>query len=279
VFGLTSADAEPNMLFLRGSITDQGLASLAGLDGLFGLNVDDSHLAITAAGLAPLVSLPHLGFLAFDATDEAMAHIAAMPHLRFLMCQDTNAGDDGFVALSRSRSIEYIWGRRCYNLRARGFTALANIPTLRALSVSCKNVDDSGLSALPRFPSLRELMPMDVPDDGYRYVGRCEQLESLVLMYCRDTGDVATSHLTRLGRLKKYFASYTRATDRTLEYLSEIESLESIDLSSIPGMTNAGLAALNRLPRLRELHLGGMQHVDLENLPVFREGVRLEVMP
>ena len=117
-FGLTSADAGPNMLMLRGSITDRGLAALIGLDGLFGLNVDDSQLAITSAGLAPLVSLPHLGFLAVDAKDESMPYIAAMPHLRFLMCQDTEAGDDGFVALSRSRSIEYIWGRRCHNLRA-----------------------------------------------------------------------------------------------------------------------------------------------------------------
>jgi ankyrin repeat protein len=276
-FGLTSADAGPNMLMLRGSITDRGLATLVGLDGLFGLNVDDSHLAITSAGLEPLVSLPHLGFLAFDAKDESMPYIAAMPHLRFLMCQDTEAGDDGFVSLSRSRSIEYIWGRRCHNLRSRGFTALADIPTLRALSVSCKNVDDAGLSTLPRFPSLRELMPMDVPDEGYRHIGRCEQLESLVLMYCRDTGDVATSHLTKLPRLKKYFAGYTRATDRTPQYLSEIDSLESIDLSSIPGITNAGIAALTRLPRLRELRLGGMQHVDLRTLPAFREEVRLDV--
>jgi hypothetical protein len=138
-------------------------------------------------------------------------------------------------------------------------------------------VDDAGLSALPRFPSLRELMPMDVPDEGYRHIGRCEQLESLVLMYCRDTGDVATSHLTRLPRLKTYFASYTRATDQTPQYLSQIDSLESIDLSSIPGITNAGIAALTRLPHLRELHLGGMQHVDPETLPAFREEVRLDV--
>jgi len=33
-------------------------------------------------------------------------------------------------------------------------------------------VDDEGLSALPRFPALRELMPMDVPDEGYRHIGR-----------------------------------------------------------------------------------------------------------
>ncbi len=279
VLGLTSYDAQPNMLFLRGSFTDRGLAALVGLDGLFGLNVDDSHLAITPAGLAPLVALPHLGFLAVDATDEAMPHIAAMPRLRFLLCQDTSAGDDGFQALSRSRSIEYIWGRRCHNLRSRGFTALADIPTLRSLSVSCKNVDAAGLSALPSFPALRELMPMGVPDDGYRFVGRCERLESLVLMYCGDTGDVATSLITSLSNLKKYFASYTHATDRTLRSLSEIPSLESVDLAGIPGVTTEGLASLTTLPRLRLLRLSGMQHVDVDNLPAFGAMVRVEVSP
>jgi len=36
---------------------------LRGLDGLFGLDIDDSHLAITAAGLEPLISLAHLAVL------------------------------------------------------------------------------------------------------------------------------------------------------------------------------------------------------------------------
>ena len=152
---LLSPDARPNFLLLRGSFTDQGMTHLAALEGLFALNVDDSRLAITGAGLRPLVALPHLALLGVDAKDESMADIAALPHLRFLMCQDTTAGDDGFVALSRSRSIEHIWGRRCYNLQRRGFMALADMPALRHLSVSCKNVDDTGLSALPRFPPLR----------------------------------------------------------------------------------------------------------------------------
>ena len=46
---------------LRGSFTNAGLAQLVGLEGLFGLNVDSSQLAITGAALAPLVDLPHLG--------------------------------------------------------------------------------------------------------------------------------------------------------------------------------------------------------------------------
>jgi hypothetical protein len=56
---------------------------------------------------------------------------------------------------------------------------------------------------------------MDVPDDGYRHIGKCTELESLVLMYCRDAGDRSTEHITALPKLRKYFASYNKITDRT----------------------------------------------------------------
>jgi hypothetical protein len=273
---LLSPDARPNYLLLRGPFTDAGMSALVGLDGLFALNLDNSELAITGAGLAPLVSLPRLAMLGFDAKDESMRYIAALPHLRFLMCQDTVAGDDGFEALGDSQSIEYIWGRRCYNLRRRGFLALSRMPALRHLSVSCKNVDDEGLAALPDFPALTELMPMDVPDQGYRHIGRCERLESLVLMYCRDTTDAATEHIASLRRLKKYFVSYNRITDRTPEILSGMDSLEEVTLDTCVGVTEAGIARLARLPRLRELSVGGMRRVTPEVARFFRPEVRVK---
>lgn len=256
---LLGDSSEPNNLRLRGSFTDRGMRRMRGLDGLFGLDLADERLAITAAALDPLLSLPNLGWLAVDAKDDWMPYIAEMPRLRFLGVQDTPAGDDGFVALSRSRSLEYLWGRRCHNLRNRGFAALARMPALRALSVSCLNVDDAALSALPEFPALRELMPMDIPDAGYRHIARCEPLESLILMYCRDTTDAATEHITRLRKLSYYFNSYTTITDRTPELLSTMDSLERITFDVCHGLTNAGVARLARLPRLRELRVSGRQ--------------------
>ena len=195
------------------------------------------------------------------------------------MCQDTIAGDDGFVALSRSPSIEYIWGRRCYNLRSRGFAALSTMPALRSLSVSCQNVDDVGLSALPRFPALEELMPMDVPDEGYGHVGRCSGLESLVLMYCRETTDAATEGIAGLPRLRKYFASYTRITDRTPEILSGMASLEQVTFAGCARVTTAGIAALARLPRLREVHVSGMPKVTEDVAAAFQTEVRVVYSP
>jgi len=271
---LTSPDARPNFLMLRGPFTDRGMAHLADLDGLFALNVDSAQLAITGRGLAPLTRLAHLEWLAFDAVDDSMPYIAALPHLRFLMCQDTSSSDDGFVALSRSRSIEHLWGRRCYGLRRRGFEALSTMPALRHLSVSCKNVDDVGLSALPAFPALRELMPMDVPDEGYRHVAGTK-VESLVLMYCRDTTDRATEHLAKLSTLKKYFVSYNRITDRTPEILSGITPLEELTFDSCAGLTNEGIKALARLPNLRHVSVGGMPRVTNAIVPAFPAHVRV----
>ena len=273
---LLSYDARPNLLVLRGQFTDRGMQHLRGLDGLFALNVDDSNLAITAACLPPLVSLPRLGWLAVDAKDDWMSHIADMPHLRFLGAQDTTASDDGFVALSRSQTIEYIWGRRCHNLQRRGFAALSRMPALRSLSVSCLNVDDAGIATLPSFPALRELMPMDIPDAGYRHVGKCAELESLILMYCRDTTDAATEHITGLSKLSYYFNSYTTITDRTPELLSTMSSLERVTFDTCHLLTNAGVAKLARLPRLRRVDVSG-RGVSSELERAFPASVRVTV--
>jgi hypothetical protein len=191
------------------------------------------------------------------------------------MGQGSVASDDGFTALSRSRTIEYIWGRECPNLGGRGFTALAAMPALRGLAVSCKNVDDAALSALPRFPALRGLMPMDVPDDGFRHVGRCERLEDLWCMYCRDTGDAATEHIAGLSGLKTYYAGATQITDRSLEILGRMPSLESIEFYECAGISNTGIALLAGLPRLSEITVGGSPNVTREGMSVFPASVRV----
>ncbi|MGV3615369.1 MAG: hypothetical protein ACO1SV_08550 [Fimbriimonas sp.] len=276
---LMEFDAEPNYLLLRGSITDRGMAALAPLEGLFALNLDDSRLTLSREGLKPLAALPNLGWLGFDAKDDTMGAIAELPRLRFLMCQDTTATDAGFQALSRSRTLEYLWGRRCYGLGGAGFRALSGMPSLLGLSVSCRNVDDASLAALPDFPALREWMPMDVPDEGFRHVGRCAGLEAVFCMYCRDTGDVATESLAGLPRLKRYYAGQTRITDRSLALLSGMPTLEELTFWSCGGVTDAGVTALAALPRLRELHLQAMPHVHRRVMAAFPRRVRVTYDP
>ena len=276
-YGLMDYHAGPTYLKLETStpLPQRALERLTGLDGLFALNLD--HPSGRSLDVAPLSALPRLGWLGHPAHDEAMRQIGALPHLRMLMAQDTEAGDEGFTALSRSTTIEYLWGRRCYNLTGRGFTALATLPALRGLSVSCRNVNDDALGALPSFPALRELMPMDVTDSGFRHIGRCDDLAALWCMYCRQTTDAATEHIAGL-KLRTYYAGATQITDRTLEILSRMPSLEKLSFWSCAKITDVGIAALAALPRLQELSVDSCANVTPAAAAAFPAAVRVEIL-
>ena len=149
------------------------------------------------------------------------------------------------------------------------------MPALRGLAVSCKNVDDRALATLPRFPALRQLLPMDVSDEGFRHVGQCAELENLWCMYCRDTTDVATGHTAGLSKLTTYYAGQTKITDRSLAILARMPSLEQIELWNCAGITNCGVGFLAALPRLREITIDGCRQVTAEVTTMFPAPVRV----
>lgn len=264
-------------LLLDGPFTDAGLATLAGLAGVAELDLFWHVSGITPNGMAALAQLPNLMSVGADgrlSDDVAMGHIAAIPRLRQLRAQESVATDAGFEALGRSETLEGFWGRVCPHFGNRGFKAFAAMPALQRLGVGCANVDDATLALLPQFPALRELTPIGVEDDGFRHVGRCARLERLTCMYCRDTTDQATAHLARL-QLRYYYAGLTQITDRSLEMLGRMSSLEQVEFYECAGVTDAGLPFLARLPRLREVALDTLPGVTLEGTKVFPPRVRV----
>ena len=117
---------------------------------------------------------------------------------------------------------------------------------------------------------------MDVPDAGFRHIGRCQNLEALWCMYCRDTGDVATEHIAGLSQLKTYYAGKTNITDRSLETLGRMVSLENIELWQCAGLTDTGLAYLAGLPKLREIRLHGLSNVTRKATAMFPLQVQIK---
>jgi hypothetical protein len=264
-------------LLIDGPFTNAGLASLAALAGVRDLDLFWHVTGITSEGFAHLAGLPHLESLGADgklSDNGAMRHIATLPQLRRLRAQETVATDEGFEALGRSNTLEFLWGRHCEGLGSRGFVALSKMPSLRGLGVSCRNVEDPALATLPQFPALRELTPIDVKDKGFRHVGRCGRLERLTCMYCRETTDAATEQIAQL-QIKYYYAGLTQITDRSLEILGRMRSLEQIDLYECNGVTDSGLVHLAALPRLREVNLDSLPGVTLEGTRVFPVQVRV----
>jgi hypothetical protein len=266
---------ESTRLLIDGPFTNTGLAGLAGLEGIFDLDLFWHVTGITSAGFVHLAGLPHLGSLGADgelSDDVAMGHYAAIPRLRKLRAQGTVATDAGFEALGRSQTLENLWTRETPHLGSRGFLALSRMPALRSLGVSCEQVSDEALASLPDFPSLRELTPIDVTDPGFRHIGRCEKLERLSCMYCRETTDEATAHVGGL-HLRSYYAGLTQITDRSLEILGRMTSLEQIELYECLHVTDAGLAFLATLPQLRQFEVSGSPGVTLQGTRVFPSNV------
>jgi hypothetical protein len=265
-------------LLVDGPFTNAGLAGLAGLERLTELDLFWHVTSITSDGFAHLVQLPNLASLGADnelSDDAAMAFIAKMPKLQRLRAQSSVATDAGWEALSRSQTLEHLWGRECPNFSSRGFVALSRMPALRSLGISCRNVDEAALSTLSKFPALRELTPIHVTDEGFAHIGRCERLEHLSCMYCRDTTDASTEHIAAL-QLRKYYAGLTQITDRSLEIFGRMESLEEFELYEVAGVTDVGLAFLAGLPRLRTVELSGLPHVTYEGTRVFPARVRVK---
>jgi hypothetical protein len=277
-YNLMAFEAEPNHLMIGGTYTDAGIARLAGLNGLYGLTLLGNRSNISASGIAALSDLPRLGFFSLDGekcTDDVMEAISRLPQLRMLLAQGAIATDAGFAALSRSQTIEYIWGRECPNLGNAGFKALSAMPALQGLAVSCKFVNDEALASLPAFPALKALMPMDVNDDAFRHIGRCEQLEALWCMYCRETTDAATGHIAGLKNLKQYYAGQTLITDSSLAILGKMDSLEKLQFWNISGITPEGVKLLTRLPQLREVGFDGCINITHDAATVFPAQVQL----
>ena len=255
------------------------LAPLAGLDGVGALDLFWHVTGITPAAFAHLVTLPNLMVLGADgklSDNEAMRHYAAMPRLRRLRAQGTVATDEGFEALSRSQSLERLWtGKDTIQLGDRGFAALSKMPALQVLGVSCRNVSDSALAALPAFAGLRDLVPIDFTDEGFRHVGQCPQIERLTCMYCRPTGDAATAHIRSLP-LRYYYAGLTQITDRSLEILGTMPTLEQIEFYECAHISDAGLRYLAALPRLREVHISSSPRVSYAGTRIFPDTVRVK---
>jgi hypothetical protein len=75
--------------------------------------------------------------------------------------------------------------------------------------------------------------------------------------------------------IRYYYAGLTLITDRSLEILGGMPSLEQVELYECNGITDAGLPFLAALPRLQEVALEGLPGVTLAGTKVFAAGVRV----
>ena len=130
-------------------------------------------------------------------------------------------------------------------------------------------VTDSDLGDLARLGSLSrlDLSLTRISDHGLQQLKNARGITDLSLRYAElitDAGLVAVKEWKHLQRLN---LRGTKITDTTLQHLSGVTSLESLDIGFVQ-VTDVGLDALTALPNLKELAIGGNKLTDVGLQPL-----------
>ncbi len=271
---------------LRGGmpITDAGLVHLTQFQGVFEMGLAHQLPESTVSGvgaehIAKMANVRILRWAEKVCDSETLTHIGTMESLRDLICFNATADDEGFTALSGCDSLEYILTQRCDFITQPTVEGFSRLPNLTRLNVGGERLDDDSLEPLSRYPCLEEFWPTFYGDAAYRHVGQVKGLKRLVNMYCKETGDPATEHISGLTQLQKYHVWGTEITDRSLELMSQMDALESVLFWNCPGITDDGLSRLTRLPQLYTLDLQQCAGLTPRCVEGFRADVRVNFQP
>jgi hypothetical protein len=168
--------ASDTIQLLETTLAPGELETLAGLENLQTLLLDDPTRTFSAAELQPLIELTHLRHLRIRGRgigDEALAQCAKIESLQILNVPQGQFTDDGLALLAR-------------------------LPHLVQLRFGSPRVTDAGMKTIATLPALKRLHLIDVPitDAGLADLASMQQLESLYL----DGAEVSDAAVDELFR-------------------------------------------------------------------------------
>jgi F-box/leucine-rich repeat protein 14 len=207
--------------------------------------------------------------------------------------QMTDAALERLAELDLVNELDLSGSRR---LTDDGLWHLARMPKLQVLNLGGweNPITDRGLEVLRHLRELRRFQmcwPQGVSDEGVANLAFCDHLESVDLLGT-PTGDGAIAAL-RGKRALRTFKSGTQVTDAGLALLHDFPAFQawrggemsyalmsadarpSLELHQCTGITDAGVAHLATLPRLRKVSVCGSPKVTPNGAAVFSADVRV----
>jgi len=240
-------------------VTDAGLAPLAKQTQLTGLVIENCNKLTTASlthlKALPLRSLEHENLeLKADADVALLAEIGTLERLKIT----TPYSDESKLDLAPLAKL-----KRLRELRFNKFSApsaslrhIAELSELEILQFRGSALRDDDFLVLGRLTKLRELIVED--DEAFTGAGLaalkdCRDLEVLNLEECEALTDDGIAAVRNFSKLRELNLSRTPVTDRGLEAVGGLTTLEQLGLPI--ATTDAGLAHLANLTRIRKLAL------------------------
>jgi len=227
--------------------------------------------AITDRGLSHITKLRSLEYLEAPPrmTDRGLAHVAKLPALKGLSVGASGGSpvtDAGLRHLSKLTSLEELY-LRGEGMSDAGLAHIAGLPRLGYLALYSSRFTDRGMAHVKKIPSLRILSFHEgvchITDAGLAHIGEMPKIELLLLDVTGPVTDEGIRHLAKMPSLRKLGIKSPLISDRGLEYLGQIKTLESLTLPQDQhGITDAGLIHLGQLPNLRSLGISRIHFND-----------------
>jgi len=216
-----------------------------------------------------------------DVTDISFISELKPNDLESLSLSGTNVIDEDFVHLKDLVGLLALDLSSMQQIDGSGLVHLSNFKSLKELTCFNANIADTALEHISKIASLERLTLYltQVDGSGLIHLKNLTSLRNLSLSKTSIT-DASLAHLKDMSWLEELELYDTEVGDDGLAYLKGLTSLERLILGSIDRdsgispITDAGLAHLSKLTRLKNLGLyrtcitdGGLKHLSgLANL-------------
>ncbi|WP_146118575.1 leucine-rich repeat domain-containing protein [Blastopirellula marina] len=230
-------------------------------------------VALTSDGANELIpQLSRLGYLRdltlpqFSLDDRAAESIARFGRLHYLTLANTRVTPEQMQRIAQTKHLKRLklYGDQFTDAHLAG---IASCRYLQRIEIDGATVSDAGLRQVAKVSTLRSIRLSQLPqvsDQGITTLCTLPQLEALFLtsLPLTDRCLPAIARLKRLQRLAiRDASSMPQITDQGVAHLAALRQLESLELTPCP-LHDDSLATIGSLRNLRRVDLAGSQITD-----------------
>jgi internalin A len=252
-------------------ITDESLRYIGELKNLEQLSIGDSSL--TDVGMSQIAKLTKLKKLSLtycsNVTNKGLEKLVTLKSLQNLYIMKTNITTGGLSSLNKLTNLTNLY---LHDIRqddaGMDISKLVKLEDL-TLGTRGKRVGkdivleplyNSDLACLANLNSLRRLQfgGVGIDDGGLKYLAGLKNLEFLNIGCPGESSitDAGVKYLTGLEKLDRLYIKDGHFTDKALEYLNGMPSLEWLELTSDVAFSNKGIKNFQaKNPKVEQLQL------------------------
>ena len=238
------------LTLIQNQVNDIGAQRLAKLKDLRTLdmrgNMEAGDMALdVVADLPKLTAFKHRSTAV---TDSGMEYLTRSQTLESLLLQDFVITDQSGPHLAKLGKLSQLEVFRCQGFGSDGVMALKGMGLTRLTLRDLPNVDDRAMEVFGDLPKLRRLYLHELPtvsDAGLKQLSALKSLELLDIWTVPQMTDATVDVIATLPGLKELSIRATGVTDKCIEKLLEMPSLQTLTFKENGSVTAEGLKKLS----------------------------------